>query len=122
MSCFRVKYRIEYDSVNDLYRFPKAPELVKIAHSVATDVFYDSSNDYEPEWVDITALEYGYGGQWFFNVADEKNMFVTSEEVTGVCLNSVHKFIGYTVSLELSDIPGVDVDGTFVPDSNTVIK
>jgi len=93
MSCFRVKYRIEYDSVNDLYRLPKAPELIKIANSVAANVFYTIATDNTPVWVDITALSYNYGGQWFFNVAKEKDMFVTSSEVTGDCLDSVNIFI-----------------------------
>ena len=90
---------MDYDSVNDLYRLPKAPELIKIANSVALDVFYDSGNDYEPEWVDISTLQYDYGGQWFFDVSNGKNMFVTSSEVTGTCLNSVNKLINNVVEL-----------------------
>lgn len=92
----RVRYRIEYDSSGDLYRLPKAPELIKIAHSVATDIFFDSTNDYEPEWVDISTLNEDYGQQIFFDVTNEKNMFFVNTAVTGDCLTDVYNFIKYT--------------------------
>lgn len=93
MACSRVKYNIDYDLDNDLYRLPKAPELIKIANDVALDIFYDTGDDNNPIWVDIATLEYNYGGQWFFNVSDEKNMIVTDSEITGDCLDDVRKFI-----------------------------
>ena len=99
MACFRVKYNIEYDNVGDLYRLPKAPELIKIANDVATDVFFDTASDNDPIWVDISTLEYDYGGQIFLDVANEKNGIFTSSEVTGDCLTEVYKFINNSVWL-----------------------
>jgi hypothetical protein len=87
---------MDYDIVNDLYRLPKAPELIKELHSVAAEVFYDSTDDYAPIWFDSSALSYIYGGQLFFDVANNRNMFLTSEEVTGDCLTNVYEFINYT--------------------------
>lgn len=95
-NCSRVKYRIEYDSDNDLYRLPKAPELIKIADSVAHDIFFNSSSDYDPIWVDISTLNNDYGQQIFFNVSEEKNMIFTDTQLSGTCLNLIYKKIKYT--------------------------
>lgn len=113
MSCFRVKYRIEYDSVNDLYRLPKAPELIKIANVVALDVFYDSGTDYTPLWVDLQTLQYDYGQQIFFDVANENNMLFLDTAISGPCLNAVYKKIN--ISFVTSDIPGDNVSGDYIP-------
>ena len=96
MATFRVKYRLEYNSTTGLYRMPKAPELIKIAHAVATDVFFDSSSDYEPSWFDSSLLSNAYSGQIFFDVDANKNLIFTSSEITGDCLDKVYKFIDYT--------------------------
>lgn len=104
---------MEYDSVNDLYRLPKAPELIKIADSVASDVFFDSSADYEPVWVDSSALEYDYGQQIFFNVADNKNMIFSDTQITGDCINSIYNFI--KIVFVTSDVPGGNVSGDYIP-------
>ena len=108
---------------NNLKFTGKAPELIKIAIAAGTvDTFFDSGNDYEPVWFDAEALQATYGGQIFTDVTNQKNMVWTSSEITGTCFNEMNDFINNTVELELTDVPGVDVGGTFVPDSNTVIK
>lgn len=90
----RVKYDLEYDSINDLYRFKGKPqEVIKILHAVATDVFFDSLNDYEPEWVDSSALNYNYSDQVFFDVALNKNFVILSSAVTGDCLANMDAFV-----------------------------
>lgn len=92
----RVRYRINYNSVNGLYSLPKAPELIKIAHSVATDVFFNSATDYTPIEVDITTLSADYGQQIFFDVVNEKNMFFLDITLSGDCLTSTYDYIEYT--------------------------
>lgn len=72
----------------------KAPELIKIAIAAGTvDLFFDSSNDYEPEWFDSTALEYTYGDQIFTDVDNQKNMVWLSSDISGECLVDMFVFI-----------------------------
>lgn len=91
----RVRYKIDYDSGTDLYSLPKSPELIKIANSVALNVFFDSTSDYTPIPVDITALTGNYGDQIFFDVTNEKNMVFVDTAVTGDCLTEINEFVNY---------------------------
>jgi hypothetical protein len=111
MSCFRVKYRIEYNQGTDKYRLPKAPELIKIADSVASDVFFDSSSDYASKWVTLSDLNSDYGQQIFFDVTNEKNMIFTNTQISGNCLNSVYKFTNAWILADgIWDDSGIWVD------------
>lgn len=90
MSCFRVKYDLEYNDGTGLYRFPKAPELIKISIDAGCDtIFFDSGSDYDPLWFDQSALAENYGDQVFFNVTDGLKFLWLSEPVTGSCLDAV---------------------------------
>jgi hypothetical protein len=114
-----VKYRVEYNSGTDKYKLPKAPELIKIAHSVAAEVFYDSTSDYDAKWVTLSDLQYDYGQQIFFDVANEKNMFFVSTQVSGGCVNSVYDYINiifYDV-----DVVGDNVSEDYIPDGDESI-
>lgn len=112
MACFRVKYRIEYNITTGLYRLPKAPELIKIANIVVPDVFFDTASDNDPIWFDPSALDYDYGGQWFFDVANNKNMIVTDTTVTGDCLNKVLSFVD--IGFKSTDVPGGNISGDYI--------
>ncbi len=94
----RVKYDLEYDSINDLYRFKGKPqEIIKIVDVVANDVFFDSSNNYEPVWFDSSSLEYVYGDQVFFDLLNNKNFVVLESSISEPCLTNMKNFINYTV-------------------------
>jgi hypothetical protein len=75
------------------YKLPKDPEQIKIAHAVAPEVFYDSTDDYEPIAFDSSTLEYNYGDQIFFDVAENKNLVFLSEALTGDCLLEMNEFV-----------------------------
>lgn len=90
----RVKYDLEYNSTSGLYRFKgKPPEVIKILHSVAADVFFDSASDYDPVWFDSSLLSYNYSNQVFFDVAQNKNFVILNTTITGDCLESMNNFV-----------------------------
>lgn len=88
----RVKYDMEYDSDNDLYRLPKAPELIIACENAAVGIFYTAASDYEPVWFDSSVLNGIYGDQIFFDVTGNKNFIVLSESISDPCLTTMTNF------------------------------
>lgn len=88
----RVKYHMEYDDVNDLYRLPKAPELIVACENAAVGVFYTAASDYEPVWFDSSALNGNYGDQIFFDVTNNKNLVILSQSISDPCLTIMEDF------------------------------
>lgn len=92
----RVKYDLEYDSLNDLYRFKGKPsEVIVAAHNAAPNVFFDSTTDYTPIWFDSSLLNYIYSDQVFFNTASNKNLIVLPAVISDPCLTTVSDYIKY---------------------------
>lgn len=90
----RVKYDLEYDSDNDLYRFKGKPqEVIVAAHNAAPDVFFNSASDYDQVWFDSSLLNNIYGGQVFFDVDNNKNLIVLPTAISDPCLSIVSDFV-----------------------------
>jgi len=92
----RVKYDLEYDSSNDLYRFKGKPQEVIVAvHTAAPDVFFNSATDYTPIWFDSSVLDYIYGDQVFFDVQRNRNLIVLPASISDPCLTIITDYIKY---------------------------
>lgn len=104
----------------------KAPEIIKIAIAAGVvDTFFDSGNDYEPEWFDSTALDYVYGDQVFTDVVNQRNMVFLSESISGTCLEAMNDFIKLDIKTDdfiSTDVPGQNISDDFISDGTETIK
>ena len=89
----RVKYDLIVDG-NTLEFKGKAPEMIKVQLSAgATDIFFDSSDDYNTVAFNPTLLGYNYGDQIFLDVAGQKNFTWLNQAVSGDCLVKMNNFV-----------------------------
>jgi hypothetical protein len=113
MSCFRVKYQLEYNNGTGLYRLPKASELIKIAIDAGCDsVFFDSGSDYDPIWFDYITIEHNYNDQVFFYRAEKIKFIWFSEPLTGECLMNILEWLDLSPYLLISNAENLGISAT----------